>query len=96
MKVKMIGLNNVVDCIVSIIDTNNYEFEWRNLTVQIRSQFTDCHAFVDEYKFIDESGKTVCGIKTTNRYGEEYSYGPAADMIKRFCLRNAKTIDLEL
>lgn len=91
MKAKFVGLNNICELNVSVIDTNSYEFEWLNWTVQIRAQFTDDHRFVDEYVFMDEEGKTVRGIKTTNCFGESYSYGSAADLIKRFALRGSKT-----
>lgn len=91
MRIKAVGLNELVDLSVSIIDTDEYEIEWNNYTVQVRAQFTIEHFFVDEYTFIDEEGFIVRGIRTTNPTFGSYAYGPAADLIKRFVLRTCTT-----
>lgn len=88
MKVKVASGVSIVELNVSIIDTNEFEMDWNGYSVCIRSQFTKEHIFVDEYNFIDECGTSIRGIRTTNCC-QTLSYGAAADLIKRFALRNA-------
>lgn len=87
MVIKTVGLNEIINLSVSVIDTDEYEVEWNGYTIQVRSMFTLEHIFVDEYIFINEDGAVVRGTRTTNKLNGSYSYGPAADLIKRYMLR---------
>lgn len=91
MKIEVVGLNSINEMEVSIIDKATYHFEWYDYDINVTSYFCDRHVFVDEYVFTTPYGGNCKGVRTVNAYGEPHAYGAAADLIKRFVLRMAKS-----